>query len=112
QAEDGIRDFHVTGVQTCALPILHHSARLPARMLSRLPGLGARDDGARTHLACLWEHDLEYGVTRVARVTDLRSWHRQQPAVWRRAHCGYLRSTDFRARVDTTFLGSCRTSHL
>src|SRR5207302_4554969 len=28
QAEDGIRDFHVTGVQTCALPI---SERLPAR---------------------------------------------------------------------------------
>src|SRR5690606_40116525 len=27
QAEDGIRDFHVTGVQTCALPILvGHSA--------------------------------------------------------------------------------------
>src|SRR5690606_39970149 len=24
QAEDGIRDFHVTGVQTCALPILIH----------------------------------------------------------------------------------------
>src|SRR5690606_12395624 len=24
QAEDGIRDFHVTGVQTCALPILWH----------------------------------------------------------------------------------------
>src|SRR5690606_14657306 len=23
QAEDGIRDFHVTGVQTCALPISH-----------------------------------------------------------------------------------------
>src|SRR5690606_39865025 len=27
QAEDGIRDFHVTGVQTCALPILGLSAR-------------------------------------------------------------------------------------
>src|SRR5690606_39495742 len=27
QAEDGIRDFHVTGVQTCALPILLHSDR-------------------------------------------------------------------------------------
>src|SRR5207302_4581815 len=26
QAEDGIRDFHVTGVQTCALPILMASA--------------------------------------------------------------------------------------
>src|SRR5690606_39375674 len=25
QAEDGIRDFHVTGVQTCALPILLHT---------------------------------------------------------------------------------------
>src|SRR5207302_6660135 len=24
QAEDGIRDFHVTGVQTCALPILQN----------------------------------------------------------------------------------------
>src|SRR5690606_39707386 len=23
---DGIRDFHVTGVQTCALPILSHAA--------------------------------------------------------------------------------------
>src|SRR5690606_8787721 len=27
QAEDGIRDFHVTGVQTCALPI--HPRRIP-----------------------------------------------------------------------------------
>src|SRR5690606_40730689 len=26
QAEDGIRDFHVTGVQTCALPISTHAA--------------------------------------------------------------------------------------
>src|SRR5690606_1097418 len=26
QAEDGIRDFHVTGVQTCALPICTSSA--------------------------------------------------------------------------------------
>src|SRR5207253_6884067 len=26
QAEDGIRDGHVTGVQTCALPIYHNGA--------------------------------------------------------------------------------------
>src|SRR5690606_41021315 len=26
QAEDGIRDFHVTGVQTCALPICRESS--------------------------------------------------------------------------------------
>src|SRR5690606_20789024 len=29
QAEDGIRDFHVTGVQTCALPIALHRPRSP-----------------------------------------------------------------------------------
>src|SRR5690606_22961247 len=28
QAEDGIRDFHVTGVQTCALPIFSFSSAL------------------------------------------------------------------------------------
>src|SRR5690606_40618579 len=28
QAEDGIRDFHVTGVQTCALPIWVRAAKL------------------------------------------------------------------------------------
>src|SRR5690606_40680693 len=27
QAEDGIRDFHVTGVQTCALPISRRAGR-------------------------------------------------------------------------------------
>src|SRR5690606_39367264 len=29
QAEDGIRDFHVTGVQTCALPILLQAGGVP-----------------------------------------------------------------------------------
>src|SRR5690606_28049180 len=31
QAEDGIRDFHVTGVQTCALPIFPAPTSCPAR---------------------------------------------------------------------------------
>src|SRR5690606_40051855 len=31
QAEDGIRDFHVTGVQTCALPIFRVRPRKSAR---------------------------------------------------------------------------------
>src|SRR5690606_39527910 len=37
QAEDGIRDFHVTGVQTCALPISvdHDEADLRQRGLVR-----------------------------------------------------------------------------
>src|SRR5690606_41202474 len=30
QAEDGIRDFHVTGVQTCALPILLRTVLPPS----------------------------------------------------------------------------------
>src|SRR5690606_40405879 len=30
QAEDGIRDFHVTGVQTCALPIWLGMASTPS----------------------------------------------------------------------------------
>src|SRR5690606_41056955 len=34
QAEDGIRDFHVTGVQTCALPIFT-STRAAMRRLGR-----------------------------------------------------------------------------
>src|SRR5690606_39840230 len=47
QAEDGIRDFHVTGVQTCALPIYHEQnifrmgglwRRLPLAYVSFLVG--------------------------------------------------------------------------
>src|SRR5690606_3314916 len=34
QAEDGIRDFHVTGVQTCALPILQSDTlTIPVQLL-------------------------------------------------------------------------------
>src|SRR4030043_211719 len=40
QAEDGIRDVAVTGVQTCALPI--SSCRAAAGRSSPSPGAGAR----------------------------------------------------------------------
>src|SRR5438067_5686187 len=39
QAEDGIRDRNVTGVQTCALPIYHYRATMRRRA-------GAAADGA------------------------------------------------------------------
>src|SRR5690606_40287758 len=39
QAEDGIRDFHVTGVQTCALPI---SADTPMALTRAAYHLGNR----------------------------------------------------------------------
>src|SRR5690606_40619142 len=35
QAEDGIRDFHVTGVQTCALPISPGKEQILAIRLAR-----------------------------------------------------------------------------
>src|SRR5256885_8676589 len=37
QAEDGIRDYKVTGVQTCALPICPRPHRLATGMPCRLP---------------------------------------------------------------------------
>src|SRR5690606_39539228 len=50
QAEDGIRDFHVTGVQTCALPI--YPARHRLAQAERLPacaGGAGRSRAARGH---------------------------------------------------------------
>src|SRR5690606_28350329 len=44
QAEDGIRDFHVTGVQTCALPISPSAGPAkPRRMTMLRPGAQAPD---------------------------------------------------------------------
>src|SRR5207302_7677194 len=52
QAEDGIRDFHVTGVQTCALPIFADELRInlaipltPAGKISRMDVLGGDNGG-------------------------------------------------------------------
>src|SRR5690606_40870641 len=42
QAEDGIRDFHVTGVQTCALPIYRGRGRGRRRAGGRRAGRRAR----------------------------------------------------------------------
>src|SRR5256884_7305683 len=44
QAEDGIRDVAVTGVQTCALPIFERG-----RDRSRLPDFIARRSGSRAN---------------------------------------------------------------
>src|SRR5215475_4488096 len=48
QAEDGIRDFHVTGVQTCALPISDLADRITrgdVRHVVTEAGFAARFDG-------------------------------------------------------------------
>src|SRR5205809_4120130 len=54
QAEDGIRDVAVTGVQTCALPILPVARRRAAR----------RGDGARGPRAALARHARRGGGVR------------------------------------------------
>src|SRR5260370_19643766 len=43
QAEDGIRDSSVTGVQTCALPICHELGEQRREAALMRPGLPARD---------------------------------------------------------------------
>src|SRR5262249_56805110 len=52
QAEDGIRDWSVTGVQTCALPICHdHRPSHRVRSLSAAPGArGAAGPGLPSRL--------------------------------------------------------------
>src|SRR5690606_40634295 len=51
QAEDGIRDFHVTGVQTCALPIYHRHGGG-----QRADGDGHDDALATDHFAAVQDH--------------------------------------------------------
>src|SRR5436309_8974064 len=50
QAEDGIRDFHVTGVQTCALPIYLARGRPVRAALLR--------EGGREHVLLLTLHHI------------------------------------------------------
>src|SRR5207302_4516405 len=48
QAEDGIRDFHVTGVQTCALPISFRSTTSREIIAGVIPSPAATTARSRT----------------------------------------------------------------
>src|SRR5688500_19500634 len=48
QAEDGIRDYKVTGVQTCALPISNPRGSLVAARIGRTWPMRMRQSGRRT----------------------------------------------------------------
>src|SRR5690606_40545583 len=60
QAEDGIRDFHVTGVQTCALPIwiddLHALDLLGRARVERAQGVAARLERALLEVVAVLGH--------------------------------------------------------
>src|SRR6266511_4237538 len=56
QAEDGIRDFHVTGVQTCALPISDFSKTELLAYYARIRDEGFSDnDKVQRYRACKLE---------------------------------------------------------
>src|SRR5690625_5307201 len=54
QAEDGIRDGHVTGVQTCALPISFHIAQGVTSVT-----LSAHKAGGPVGIGALWTDERE-----------------------------------------------------
>src|SRR5690606_39554191 len=63
QAEDGIRDFHVTGVQTCALPIFDVDGRGPSVWDAFAAQPGAVEGGGDASRACdsyrRWPEDID-----------------------------------------------------
>src|SRR2546427_5440054 len=76
QAEDGIRDLTVTGVQTCALPIFDtlNSVLINTMIFAFVPMLTEREDAARVALF----RRLNLVFTRVDRKsTRLNSSHSQ-----------------------------------
>src|SRR5437016_8558253 len=69
QAEDGIRDWSVTGVQTCALPISDH----PASVASGAPARN-RPDRGEVRRAPRWRsRDTQRGPDRTSRRTRRRA---------------------------------------
>src|SRR5207245_3347639 len=90
QAEDGIRDATVTGVQTCALPIYH----FPRIALSLLGGSGQPSLGGRRFVPELGKvHRTESVMVVPQRFSQMsimeRSEERRVGKEWR---CGWERS--------------------
>src|SRR5690606_39562850 len=104
QAEDGIRDFHVTGVQTCALPIsgpgrLGQSGYLDPQGLARQHGQTLSvpgDEAAQPHRRHRRARDKSRGRSEERRVgkegrTRWSAAHEKQNTVIRRSTEGRTR---------------------
>src|SRR5690606_25507625 len=115
QAEDGIRDFHVTGVQTCALPIWKYQLRPRLRRLMgvndiraiRTPLEAASDAVDLAYKAAQWAYDTpEFETDAVLiRAKDARMhFLRSGPSLgWGRFVRGEIRRFDVDAEHDHVF---------
>src|SRR5690606_40547522 len=88
QAEDGIRDFHVTGVQTCALPIFDEAAisRNLARVHAVVDDANAEEERARDPAVA--QH-LEDAALHALLVGGERSEERRVGKEWRSRWSAY-----------------------
>src|SRR5690606_39800255 len=90
QAEDGIRDFHVTGVQTCALPISSQRLEAGQAGVERLTG-GGGAEVIRFELAGR-DEDVEvlgkHPVTHIVQLdrSEERRGGKESRAIWATKH--------------------------
>src|SRR5690606_39421443 len=90
QAEDGIRDFHVTGVQTCALPIYNtfKENEIPLQISSPFIGLVKGSNQFINNTVNKVEVKCEYPINDSQTIHKLRSEERRVGK-----ECRYRRST-------------------
>src|SRR5690349_25176101 len=95
QAEDGIRDLYVTGVQTCALPISRVCSRKRpsterTRMLSETPGMpGLRQLMPRTMRSIFTPAmPARYSARSEERRVGKECGTRRRPRSWTTLHAG------------------------
>src|SRR2546430_6762471 len=81
QAEDGIRDLTVTGVQTCALPILVYAATDPNPQVNGRGAAALRDGGVAVEGGLLERESLELNCGFVKRMQHGRPWVRVKLAM-------------------------------
>src|SRR5690606_40689155 len=77
QAEDGIRDFHVTGVQTCALPI--YRTGQPILDFNEDPGDGG-NDSTSLYIVAFGEDENVYGLSGLGGSMEVRDFGETEAA--------------------------------
>src|SRR5690606_40004923 len=105
QAEDGIRDFHVTGVQTCALPISRASSSpwpAAARLPPRLPATAA---AARPHPTSSPASSRTRAGSMTSRRSEERRVGKECRARWWPVHINKRRESSVRYEVGAVATG-------